>query len=181
MKKENAVAVLFFNEPAKHWRFEDIVKTAKISRTQANFWLKKFCQEGLVKRVKPRGKMPYYCGNYAHANYQIKKRLFALVEMHAAGFLQHLVSLSGAKTVVIFGSMSRWDWYGDSDIDVFIFGDAGGLEQGRYELKLHRNIQVFAAKTAHDVQRFSFGLLQSIVAGYLVKGTFDFVEVAARA
>ncbi len=53
--KEDFVLELFYNEPTKHWHFEDILKTAKISRPQAAAWLKKFEKEGLAKRVKEKG------------------------------------------------------------------------------------------------------------------------------
>jgi len=177
MKKGNFVLGLFFNQPTKHWHFEKIIGATDISRPQATYWLKKFIKENLIKRIKPRGKMPYYIGNYEHPNYQTKKRLFALQKMDTSGFLNHLITLP-AQTVIIFGSFSRWDWYQDSDIDVFIFGKDTGLEQGLYELKLHRDIQVFTAKNKNDLKKFKPGLLRNILEGYRVKGTLDFIEVA---
>jgi predicted nucleotidyltransferase len=181
MNKEIPVLELFFNEPAKHWHFEEIIKAVKISRPQATNWLKTFVKAHLIKKVKPRGKMPYYFGNYDHPNYRTKKRLFALQQMGNSGFLNHLQTLKKAQTVIIFGSLSRWDWYKDSDIDLFIFGSDEELQQGTYELKLDREIQVFTAKNKDDFKKFAPGLLRNILEGYRVKGTLDFVEVEAHA
>ncbi|MBR9683308.1 nucleotidyltransferase domain-containing protein [Candidatus Woesearchaeota archaeon] len=180
MKKEKKVLELFFNEPSKHWHFEMIIKAAKLSRPQASLWLKKFIKEGLIKKMKSKGKMPYYLGNHEHPNYQTKKRLFMLDEMSRSGFLQHLVTLPKASTVILFGSMSRWDWYAESDIDIFIYGDTEGMELGKYQFKLHREIQLFTAKTKKDFEKFGPGLLRNILEGYLVKGTLNFVEVMAH-
>jgi predicted nucleotidyltransferase len=180
MKKEKKVLELFFNEPSKYWHFEKIIKAAQISRPQASSWLKKFIKEGFIKKMKPKGKMPYYLGNHEHPNYQTKKRLFILNEMSKSGFLQHLTALPNANTVIIFGSMGRWDWYTESDIDLFIYGDSKGLELGKYQFKLHREIQVFTAKTKKDFEKFGPGLLRNILEGYRVKGTLNFIEVAAH-
>ena len=177
MKKEECIIELFFNEPTKHWHFEELLKQAKISRPQAARWLKKFIREGIVRRIKCGGKMPYYVGNYENAAYQARKRLFALNNFEKQGFLSHLAGLQKAKTVILFGSMSRWDWQKESDIDLFIYGDDEGFDRGRFRAVLHREIETFMCKDKVQVDRWSPALLRNIVAGYLVKGTLDFVEV----
>lgn len=177
MKKEENVLELFFNEPTKHWHFEKILKEAKISRPQATAWLKKLAKEGIVKKLKQKGKMPYYIGDYENSTYQARKRIFALNEFEKQGFLSHLTSLPKAKTIILFGSMSRWDWYKESDVDIFIYGDPEGLKRGEYWRKLHREIEVFVCKNDEELRNFPIGLLKNVLEGYLVKGTLDFVKV----
>lgn len=58
--KEERIMGLFFDNPTKEWHFEEVIKKAKIARSKADNWLKKFINEGLVKRIKKSGKMPYY-------------------------------------------------------------------------------------------------------------------------
>ena len=77
--------------------------------------------------------------------------------------------------------MARSDWYKDSDIDLFIYGDDAALEQGTYERKLKREIQVFTVKKNSDFEKYGHGLLTNIVKGYMVKGNLDFAEVTVRA
>ncbi|MBI4141837.1 nucleotidyltransferase domain-containing protein [Candidatus Woesearchaeota archaeon] len=177
MKKEGKILELFFNEPSKHWHFEEILNEAKISRPQAVVWLKKMVKEELVKRIKKRGKMPYYVGYCENPAYQARKRIFALTEFERIGFLSHLNSLPKAKAIILFGSMSRWDWYKDSDIDIFIYGDSEGLKRGEYWRKLRREIEVFVCKDHAELCKFPIGLLKNVIEGYLVKGTLDFVKV----
>ena len=159
--KEENVLELFFKS-TRRWHFEELMKQSKLSRGRLNNWLTRFIKDRIIKRIKPKGEMPYYLSNHEHPSYRTKKILFALTQMDNTGFLQHLMSLPKAKTVIIFGSMSRWDWYEDSDIDLFIYGDDDKLEQGKYELKLHRGIQVFTARTKKDFEKFNSGLLRNI-------------------
>jgi len=177
MKKEDVVLGLFFNEPTKHWHFEEILNVAKISRPQAARWLHKFIKEGLVKRTKPQGKMPFYVGNYESATYQARKRLCALNELEKKGFLSHLASLSKAEVVILFGSMSRWDWTKESDVDLFAYGDLEGFDKGTFRAKLGREIEMFVCKDKAELQKFKPALLRNILEGYLIKGTLDFVRV----
>ena len=100
-------------------------------------------------------------------------------QFYESGFLNHLQSLK-AKTVVIFGSFARADWHDESDIDLFIYGEDEDLEKGKYELKFHREIQVFTAKNKGDFKRFAPALLKNIAEGYIVKGNLDFAEVKAH-
>ena len=179
MKKEANILELFYNEPTKHWHFEEILHAAKISRPQAAVWLKKGRQEGLIIKKKIPEKQSYYTADYENPHYQIKKRLFALEKLEKAGFLSHLNSLSKAKTVILFGSMSRWDWHKNSDIDVFIYGDPAGLDSYKYRIALHREIEPFICKNEKELKNFNPALLHNVAEGYLIKGSLDFMQVMA--
>src|SRR3989338_118511 len=143
MNKEENILQLFYNEPTKHWHFEELLKAAKISRPQAVQCLKKFIKRNLIQRIKERGKMPYYLAQFDSPHYKAAKRVYALQQFEKSGFLAHLISLPKAKTVIIFGSRVRGDWYTDSDIDLFIYGDDDELDTLKYQSNFHREIQVF--------------------------------------
>lgn len=175
--KEEKILELFFEEPTKHWHFENIMKTAKVSRAKAGKWLKKLAKERIIRHIKPEGKMPYFQGDFESPAYRSRKRLFSLSMLQTSGFLSHLMSLPKAKTVIIFGSFVRADWYKDSDIDVFIYGSDEGLDIQKYRSTLRREIQVFAAESVMDLEKFGPGLLRNILEGIIVKGKIDFVEV----
>ncbi len=178
--KENIVLELFFDNPTKEWHFEEILKEAKIARSKADSWLKKFTKEGLIQRIKQQGRMPYYLSNHESAQYRNRKRLFALNRLYESGLLDNLRLLK-AKTVILFGSMTRSDWYKKSDIDIFIYGYAEGLEIAKYEMKLHRNIQLFVCNNKEDLNRLGEGLIKNIISGDLIKGDLDFLKVKADA
>ncbi|MEK6891870.1 MAG: hypothetical protein AABX25_01670, partial [Nanoarchaeota archaeon] len=75
--KEDSVLELFFNSP-KYWHFEELVEKSGLSRDRLNYWLKKFTSQGIIKKAKPKGEMPYYTGCYDNPEFLLKKRLFAL-------------------------------------------------------------------------------------------------------
>jgi predicted nucleotidyltransferase len=179
--KEDNMLKLFFNSPTKEWHFEEILKQAKITRSKAAGWLKLFLRQGLIKKVKEKGKMPHYTGNYESAAYKNRKKLFALSELYNSGLLNHLASLPAADTVVLFGSFSRSDWYEKSDIDIFIFGDYSGLKIAGFEQKLHRDIEIFNCKDKGELKKFGEGLLSNIIKGNLIKGDMNFVRVGINA
>ncbi len=178
--KENEILELFFNS-SKHWRFEKILKKAKIGRPQLTRWLRVFQKEGMIKRVKKKGKMPYYVHDFHNPKFDIRKKLYARQILASSGLLEHLASLKKAKVIILFGSFSRSDWYNHSDIDIFIYGSDDDFEQGKYELKLHRDIQVHTAKDKKDLKRMN-KLLPYIVSGDYIKGSIQDlgVEVYAK-
>ena len=179
--KEENMLELFFENPTREWHFEEVLKEAKITRSKADGWLKKFAKEGLVKRIKEKSRMPYYVSNYESSSYKNRKKLFALNRFYESGFLNHLSSLQKAKTVILFGSFARSDWYKESDIDIFIYGNPEGLKLAEYEIKLHKDIQLFVCNTKKELTRFGAGLIRNIIKGNLIKGNIDFIKVDVNA
>ena len=171
MKSKVNLAETFYNHPSKQWHFEQLLYECGLSRAQTNDWIKKLLLEHLIIRVKPRAKMPYYIADYQNPHYQNSKRLFALEQLHHSGFLDYLASLEKAKTVILFGSFSRWDWYDASDIDIFVYGDIDALYLGKFQPKLKREIQIFSGKNEQDLQRMGSSLLRNIITGITIKGT----------
>ncbi len=179
--KENNMLELFFEMPTKEWHFEEILKEAKITRSKADGWLKKFIKEDLIKRVKEKNKMPYYIGNYENPAYKNRKKIFGLNKLYQSGFLNHLSSLKKVKTVILFGSFSRSDWYKHSDIDVFIYGNPEGLKVSNYELKLHKDIQLFICQNKKEINKLGEPLINNIIKGDIIKGELDFIKVDINA
>ncbi len=179
--KEDRVISLFFDNPTREWHFQEIVNETKIARSKADKWLKYFIKAGMIKREKKKGEMPYYISRYDFPEYKNRKRIFALNKMHESGFLNHLLSLKKVKTVIIFGSFSRSDWYRESDIDVFVYGNPEGLKIADYESRLKRDIQLFLCKNKKDLLKFSNALIKNIIKGDIIKGDINFLRVDVNA
>ena len=179
--KKNNVLKLFFQEPTRQWHFEEILKEASITRSKAGAWLGKLGKEGIIKRVKGRGSMPYYIGNYESPAYQNRKKLYAMKMLYECGLLNHLASLEKADTVILFGSLARWDWYSKSDIDIFIYGEPEGLSIAKYEIKAERDIQLFICRNKSELKKLGKGLLRNIIKGIVIKGNLDFIDVDINA
>ncbi len=178
--KEEKVLELFFNNPTRQWHFEEIVKEADLARSKADNWLKRFIGSKLIKKVKKKGSMPYYISMHNSPAYRNRKRLFASNKLYESGLLNHLSSLK-IHSVIIFGSYSRSDWYEESDIDIFIFGNPDGLKIAKYEQKLKRNIQLFIFRNAKELSRMGEGLIRNVLKGNLIAGNLDFLKVDINA
>lgn len=183
--KEERVLELFLNEPAKHWHFNRIVETAKISEPSANKWIKRLIKENIIHRVKPKGKMPYFIGNFRHENYHSRKKIYALQKMYESGLLAKLQGLKNAKAIVIFGSFARSDWNSQSDVDIFVLGDSEDLKFGILWSGLGfqgkaREIQVHSYNSVDETRNIHSGLMKNVVKGYFVRGNiYDIAEVEA--
>ena len=169
-KEENVLQLILENSPLKEWRFGEMVAEAKVTKAVANKWLKKYVKEGLLKRVKTQGRFPYFTAGGNNPVYRSWKRLYALETLHKSGLMQQLLLLKSAKTVVIFGSIARGDWYKSSDIDIFIYGRAEELNKSLYESKLKRSIEIHEFESRKELKEVKTGLLANVLNGYLVKG-----------
>ncbi|MBC8501064.1 MAG: nucleotidyltransferase domain-containing protein [DPANN group archaeon] len=179
--KEEDILKLFFNQPSKQWHFSKIKEKIPISDSKISKWLKKFQKEKLILKTKKKGKMPYYIGNYRSPEYINTKKIYGMNMLHKSRFLNHLRSLRGAKTIILFGSFSTGDWYEESDIDLFIYGETEGFEQGKYESKLGKEIQLFTAKNRKDFEKIGTRLIKNIIRGDIIKGELDFIKVSFNA
>jgi len=171
MKQNIIIKDLFYNHPTKEWHFEQLMKTAHLSRAQTNEWLKKLIHENMIKRIKLYKKMPHYIAHYKHPHYQNSKRLYALEQLHTSGLFDYLLSLDKAKVIILFGSFSRWDWYENSDVDIFVYGDIDVVSLGRFMPKLKREIQLFPGKNYKDLKKMGSALLKNIINGIIIKGS----------
>ena len=178
-KEENVLKLILENSPLKEWHFEEIVREAKVTKVVANKWLKKYVKEGLLKSIKEKGKFPHFTVGSNNSTYHSLKRIYALEQLHRSGLIPKLLSLKTAKTIILFGSIIKGDWYKNSDIDIFIFGDTADFDKNFYEQKLHKNIELHIFQNKEEIEEVKTGLIKNIINGYIIKGQIqDIVEVA---
>lgn len=173
-KEENILKLILENSPLKRWHFEEIVREAGVSRLVANKWLRKYVKEGLLKRVKKQGSFPYFIVGRNNTMYYSTKRLYALKKLYNSGLITALMN-TPAKTVIIFGSIVKGDWYKDSDIDIFILGEFADFDKKEYEKRLNHKIELHIFEK--DIPR---ELANNIINGHVVKGQVQDVYRRAR-
>ncbi|MBS3138604.1 nucleotidyltransferase domain-containing protein [Candidatus Woesearchaeota archaeon] len=177
-KEEQVLGLILETSPLKEWHFEEVVRAAKVTKLVANKWLKKYVSEKLLKHVKQKERFPYYTVGANNPIYYSLKRVYALEKLHKSGLIVKLLSLKTAKTIILFGSIIKGDWYKNSDVDIFIFGDVSNFDKSTYELKLNRKIELHVFQDEEEIENVKTGLIQNIVNGYVVKGEIqDFAEV----
>lgn len=178
-KEENVLKLILENSPLKEWHFSEIVKEAKVTKAVANKWLKKYVNEGLLNYVKEEGKFPYFSAGEHNPKYYSLKKFYALEQLHKSGLIAKLLSLKSAKTIIIFGSMAKGDWYKNSDIDIFIYGETDDFDKSEYEKELGKHIELHVFESKKEIKDVETGLIKNVINGYLVKGKIqDIVEIA---
>lgn len=179
-KEERLLKLLLEQSPLREWHFEELRRATGIARGALNKWLQRYVTEGLLTRVKEPGRFPGFTVGKNNPVYYARKRFYALEQLYKTGFIQHLLGLKAAKTVIVFGSMAKGDWYKDSDLDLFIFGDDEGFDKKLYEEKLGRTIEVHVFENKDELKAVRTGLLRNVLNGYLVKGdVHDLAEAGA--
>lgn len=177
-KEENILKLILENSPLKEWHFGEVVKEANVTKLVANKWLKKYVSEGLLKHIKKKGNFPYYTAGSNNAFYYSLKRIYALEQLHKSGFIPKLLSLKTARTIILFGSIVKGDWYKDSDVDLFVFGDIPDFDKNLYEHKLQKHIELHIFHNKREIEEVKTGLIKNVINGYVVKGQIqDFAEV----
>ncbi len=178
----NRIKALFFEETVRRWHFEDILEASGMSRERVNHYLKELLKEKLIIRVKPRGKMPYYIANRESEKFRSEKRFYGLEFLKKTGLFEHIRSLGGVKTAILFGSFSRGDFGKSSDIDIFIYGDSEGFDKSRFELKTKREIQLFSYKDKKEIKKeLDPGLIPNILKGFNIKENIEPFRVEINA
>ena len=163
--KMEKLKALFFLETLRRWHFEALVEESGLSRERVHHYLKELMKAKVIRRIKERGKMPYYLANREAPQFRAEKRLYGLRLLAESGLLAHLASNKSITTAIIFGSFARGDWSKSSDIDVFIYGDSRAFEKREYEVKLGREIQVFSYQDRQQMKELDPQVIPNIVKG----------------
>ena len=169
-KEENVRRLILENSPLKQWHFEEIVKESKVTKAVANKWLKKYVKEGLLHKIKKKGKFPFFTVSNNNLSYYSLKKFYALEQLYKSGLIQELSSLNSIRTVIIFGSLIKGDWYKESDVDIFLLGNLKSFDKFVYEKRLHRTIELHIFENKKELQKIKTGLINNIMNGYLIKG-----------
>ncbi|MDD4878340.1 MAG: nucleotidyltransferase domain-containing protein [Candidatus Nanoarchaeia archaeon] len=178
-KEARILQLILENSPLKQWHFNELVKESKLTRAVANKWLNRYVKDGFLRRVKEKGKFPYFISGMDNPIYISRKKLMAIEQVFKSGLAEHLLSLKDAKSVILFGSFARGDWHKDSDIDIFIYGKSKGFDKSKYELKLKRQIELHLFENKAELNQVKSGMLKNVLNGYVLKGQMqDFLEAS---
>ncbi|MCX6707068.1 MAG: nucleotidyltransferase domain-containing protein [Candidatus Woesearchaeota archaeon] len=168
------IKTLFFEDTLKRWHFEDIVKASGMSRERVSHYLSELLKEKFVTRTKPRGKMPYYTANRDSGKFRAEKRFYGLGILQKIGLFEHINSIEGVKTAILFGSFSRGDFSKSSDIDLFIYGDSEQFDKSKFELKTKREVQLFSYNDKDRMKKeLDPRLIPNILKGFNIKESIE--------
>ena len=170
--------MFFFQDTLRRWSFTDLVNESGMSRERVNHYLKELLNEKFIKRIKQNSKMPYYVADRDSSKFRFEKKIYGLTLLEQSGLFDHLKSLKGVKTAILFGSFARGDCNKSSDIDLFIYGNDEEFIKGVFEHKIKREIQLFSYQNQKEIKRqLDPKLLPNIVQGFNIKESLEPFEV----
>lgn len=129
----------FLNCPGQELTEREVQKTAKISKSGANYALRELVKVDTLFRNK-KGKMCFYSLNYKNPIIKQLKTLKAIIYIHP--IIKKIKELS--SKIILFGSSARGENVADSDMDLFVISNnkKEEIEKEINKLKCKQKIQL---------------------------------------
>lgn len=140
-------------------------RLTKISPPTASKILSKFNQEGLLLTEKDRNYIFYYTDKNNKIFIDLSRLYWRLKLSKIIEFFNK--SLTN-PTLILFGSLSKAETRGNSDIDICIIGHKKEIKINEFEDNLKRKIQLFFFNSIKDIKNKE--LANNIINGYVLEG-----------
>lgn len=155
----------FFEDCYRRINVREYARIAHISPPTASKLLSLYHKEGLLLKEEYRKNILYFANRDSRDFVDLSRAYWRrkLADLTAV-ITQRLVS----PTVVLFGSLSKAEAKGDSDVDLAIFGHKKEIETTTFEKALKRKIQILWFRSIEDIKNKE--LLKNILNGYVLEG-----------
>jgi predicted nucleotidyltransferase len=173
---ERKLMELFFKNPQREMHLREAAKEAGFNPMTASKYLESYAKAGLLRRREERGHI-LYSANLQSRLFREKKRHHTVMRILESGLVEHLEGeLNHPEAIVLFGSSSKGENAGRSDIDLFILG--GQKKEAplkRFEKELEAPIHLMACSRNEfdDMKKKNKELANNILNGIRLSG---FVE-----
>ena len=169
MFKELNTLELFFESPIREFNVREMARLLKISPATASSELKKMAAKGILVKRKERI-LDLYRANLDNDLYKDLKIFYIIRRIKEIGLLDALNDFYLKPAIVLFGSSSYGLDTETSDLDIFILSentkDFPSLK--KFEDKMKRAIQIFAAKDVKDLKNQH--LINNVLNGVKIQG-----------
>lgn len=173
LKKDNIHRVLevFFDDPLPAgigFQLREISRKINLAPKSVKLYLEELEKEGLITKREHRiHKYPVYYANRDNDYFKSLKKLDMIKSIKESGLLDYIYEKCMPDTIVLFGSASKGEDIGESDIDLYLQCEEKKLDLTKYEKQLKRNIHLFFEK---NFNKLSEELKKNIINGDKLKG-----------
>jgi predicted nucleotidyltransferase len=161
---------LFFNGPNTRLHVREVARRSNLTPRGAQNILRSLKNEGLLNN-ESTDIVNNYWGNYDNEKFIGLKRALNLYSLYSTSLISTLESYyKNPKCIVLFGSYSRGEDTGESDIDIAIITGMKDLpEMSKFEDALKRKISIHLIKNVkEETSNFTNVLTNGIIlSGYL--------------
>ena len=156
----------FLDEPMKKKQIREISRDIKLATTSVKLHIKRLMENKLVIE-KNDDIFKYYIANFDNEQFRFYKKINTLFKLYESGLIDHLNDLCSPDAIILFGSCSKGEDTGESDIDLYLQAKEKNLDIGRYEKLMKRKIQLFFAE---DFNKLPKELRNNIINGVKLDG-----------
>lgn len=167
MEAKEQLLDLFFYNPMKGYGVRELSRITHRNSKTVMKYLKILMQEGIIVKVKQKGKYPYYEAKRLSKQYKLVKSTAIVSKLAITGLVDFLEQNLKPKAMVLFGSAQKGTYLKDSDIDIFIQGKETNIDLSSYEKKIKHDIQLFFEE---NLKKLSEGLRNNIISGSTLSG-----------
>ena len=161
---------VFFEDPSQDAQFQlrEISRKIKLAPISVKRYLDELTKEELIIKSKHRVlKYPIYSANRDNEKFLFFKKIQNIISIKESGLIDYLANECMPDAIILFGSASRGEDIGGSDIDVFLLCKEAKLDLEKFDNKLKRKINLFFSK---DFNELSPELKNNILNGIILKG-----------
>lgn len=173
LKKDNIYKVLevFFDDPLPEgigFQLREISRKIKLAPKSVKLYLEELEKENLIIKKEHRiHKYPVYYANRDNNYFKFLKRLNIIRRIKESGLLDYLDEKCMPDVIILFGSASKGEDVGGSDIDLYLQCGEKKLDLSKYEKELKRKVNLFFEK---NFGKLSEELKSNIINGDKLKG-----------
>lgn len=156
---------VFFEDNYRECSVREYSRIMKVSPPTASKILKGFVKDGLLLFREDRGFLLFRINRESGVARDLSRMYWGEKLGELVLFLE---SKLHSDSIVLFGSLSKLEVTGESDVDIAVFGESKkGVDLSRFEKRLGREIQVFVFESLVKVDK---ELRNNILNGYLLGG-----------
>ena len=156
----------FFEDCYNHISVREYSRLTKISPPWASKILKGYSKDGYLSQKEERGHLLFSLNNANEEAVELSRLYWKnRLKKFSALFTGKFISISG----VLFGSLSKAEARGDSDVDIAVFAsEKKPIDISQIEASLKRKISIHWFKSLSDIKNEH--LLNNIINGVILFG-----------
>jgi predicted nucleotidyltransferase len=164
----------FFQNPLEKMRLRQIERALSVPLPSVIRYVKELKEEKILQTVEVAG-VTFYTADRSSKRFLMEKTFFNTRSLADSGLTKYLVKQYGNPTIILFGSYSRGEDTGSSDIDIYVeSASKQKMALEKFEKILGRKIQLFVHSSIKNISNPH--LANNIINGISLNG---FIEVFA--
>jgi len=156
----------FFDFPLKDFQMREISRRAGIAQPSVINHLNALLKEELIIKEK-KGIYPSFRANRDNELFRIYKKNDLILRLYQTGMIGYVYDSCMPDVMILFGSGSKGEDTGESDIDLFLLCKEKRLDLEKFEKMLNRKISLFFEE---NFSRLSKELKNNILNGTVLRG-----------